>query len=126
MAPSISRRRLFEVWMKNTKCSKVDSLIAFIMQEVETLSNSESAVISLKSRIKKICQTINSKWEKFGRHRQRFLRNYSSSLSGNVAFSDDLFKGIPFTVDPSLTNPGRPTKTFDACSSKAIKVHLLQ
>ncbi|GBN42884.1 hypothetical protein AVEN_85639-1 [Araneus ventricosus] len=48
MAHSISRRQLFEVWMKNPKCLKEDSLIAFIMQELGTLSNSESAVISLK------------------------------------------------------------------------------
>ncbi|GBL96452.1 hypothetical protein AVEN_31532-1 [Araneus ventricosus] len=38
--------------------------------------------------------------------------NYSSWLSGNVTFSDDLFKAIPFTADPPITKSWPANKNY--------------
>lgn len=128
MTSSISREILFKIWVKTPKNSKFDNLIAYVLQEIGDLANSEVALACIKTKIRNFCQKVNSKWEKVAKYRQRFLDNYSSWLHENIIFSDGVFKAVSNTLrsDTPTVGPGRP---FSTCGPKAKKLkiqHLLQ
>jgi hypothetical protein len=71
---------------------------------------------------------VNSKWEKIGRHKERFLHYNSSWLNEEIGFDSENHSADE-TVEIPSAGFGRPAKSFNTCapSTKRQKVkHLLQ
>lgn len=100
MTSQISRRKCFDVWFANAKQNSTDALLHLILQELGDPSLSEDILKSLKVTIRSVCQNIEQKWSKSGRHRERFLNANSSWLEESIT----LFEIVTNAVKPASTN----------------------
>ena len=101
-------------------------LMSYIIEEIENVRKSKAALKCIKNKIRSFYQIFEKKWKKVGRHRQRFLDTYSSWISKNTVFTDPIFHNVQSTSqqDGIAIGPGRPAKSFSACSPKAQKYKL--
>ena len=119
MASQISRRKCFDVWFANAKQNRTDALLHLILQELGDPSFSEDILKSLKVTIRSVCQKIEQKWSKSGRHRERFLNANSSWLEESISLPNIVTNAVVGASLPTTSNrAGRSQKDFASCSNR--------
>lgn len=114
MTSTLSRKEIFEEWVKTPKIHRKDVLLTLIMVRYGLQDIPEDVKAHLKANINIICFKLGEKWIKSGRHRDRFL-------TSNSVWLDEPYV-LPQSVQPkSCEKAGRKPKNFDDCSEKSKK-----
>ncbi|KAF2888234.1 hypothetical protein ILUMI_17939 [Ignelater luminosus] len=116
MNPRISRLTAFNIWNKNIKNTKSDGIFAYVLQDLRDLTLPNDVLKDIKITLRSLCQKIQQRWEKSGRHTERFLKSNSSWLQQYIQFSIFVIQALPGPSQSVASGrPGRPKKTFEDC-----------
>lgn len=88
MAHQISRQSIFEIWIVNSKQTRIDAIVAYILQKLDDSSLPNNVITSIKITVRGFCQKLEQRWNKADHNRERFLSANSLWLQENIVLSD--------------------------------------
>lgn len=119
MAHQISRQSIFEIWIFNSKQTRIDAIVAYILQKLDDSSLPNNVITSIKITVRGFCQKLEQRWNKADHNRERFLSANSLWLQENIVLSDVVIEALPSSSQGgSSYRSGRPQKDFGSSSSR--------
>lgn len=106
----------FEEWLKHGKSEQNSMLYQFLSSKYDISEITESSMRETKNAICRFSSKLLEKWTKCGKSKDRFLKNNSQWIEGDLVFHVSLHQVQPSTSGSST--PGRPRKDFDELSDK--------
>lgn len=120
MNPKILKKDIFEIWRTTSKKSRTEAITQYILENLCRDTVPDDVISGIKVTVRSLCQKIEQKWSKSGRHQTRFLKENAAWLEGTVSFSKKVTQAVSSSQADSDTTKklGRPPKDFSACSRK--------
>lgn len=113
----MNKREIFDVWKMGTPSKRNKAVEQRILEYYRIEAPTERQLRVLQMFVSALCNKISNKYKKCQRKSERFLVENSVWLNDNITLPEELLQNH----QPTISQVGRPNKSFDQCNLKVQK-----